>query len=203
MNIVIIEAIEMYRGPLFNFLESENHFVMKYSDIDEFLPPPPVQIDLVILGKDNQNLIDAKQLLEIAPTLLISALDDTDFIRKALVSGFSYIHRTAEKDHILEAIENMSHNQFYIENHIKDLLIRKFIIESHNPYDLEKLSNRESDVFTLIGQGFNVKDIANQLNMSPKTVETHKSRIKDKFGLKSVKDLRKKAVQASLVECQS
>lgn len=201
MNIVIIEAIEMYRGPLFNFLESQNHFVMKYSSVEEFLPPPPVQIDVIIQGKDNQNIGDTKTLLDIAPTLLISSLDDTDFIRKALITGASYIHRGAEKEHILEALENTSHDTFYCEDEVKDRLIRKFIIESHNPYDLEKLSNRESAVFQLIGQGHNVKDIAAQLNMSPKTVETHKSRIKDKFGLKSVKDLRKKAVQASLVEC--
>ena len=63
---------------------------------------------------------------------------------------------------------------------------------------LERLSDRELQVFRLIGQGRSVKDIADELFLSPKTVETHKEHIKRKLNLDSSNDLLRYAIEARL-----
>jgi DNA-binding NarL/FixJ family response regulator len=61
---------------------------------------------------------------------------------------------------------------------------------------LERLSDRELQIFRLIGEGRSVKDIAETLFLSPKTVETHKEHIKQKLNLQSSNDLRRFAIEA-------
>ena len=63
---------------------------------------------------------------------------------------------------------------------------------------LERLSDRELQVFRLIGQGRSVKDIADELFLSPKTVETHKEHIKQKLNLDSSNDLLRYAIESRM-----
>ena len=60
---------------------------------------------------------------------------------------------------------------------------------------IEKLTDREFEVFQLIGQGKGTRDIANHLHLSVKTVEVHRANIKEKLGLKSATDLVRQAVR--------
>jgi DNA-binding NarL/FixJ family response regulator len=61
--------------------------------------------------------------------------------------------------------------------------------------DIERLSNRELQVFELIGQGVPVSQIASQLNLSIKTIETHQAHIKKKLGLESAHELNQRAIR--------
>jgi DNA-binding NarL/FixJ family response regulator len=63
---------------------------------------------------------------------------------------------------------------------------------------LERLSDRELQIFRMIGQGRSVKDIAEALFLSPKTVEAHKEHIKQKLDLQSSNDLLRYAIEARL-----
>jgi len=60
---------------------------------------------------------------------------------------------------------------------------------------LERLSNREIEVFEMIGQGLTTQQIAGRLKLSPKTVETHREKIKQKLNLKNSSELGRRAVQ--------
>ena len=62
------------------------------------------------------------------------------------------------------------------------------------PAPLERLTDREREVFALIGHGLGTRDIARQLNLSVKTIETHQARIKDKLGLTNGCELTRAAV---------
>ena len=64
----------------------------------------------------------------------------------------------------------------------------------------ERLSDRELEIFNLIGQGLGVRQIAEKLHLSVKTVETHREHIKEKIGLKSSRELLRFAVQSQIEE---
>jgi DNA-binding NarL/FixJ family response regulator len=98
-------------------------------------------------------------------------------------------------DKILTAIRKTSSGDMYVSEELASKLIqkvsRKESFDSQSDYTV--LSDRELDVFRLIGQGLTTKQIADELHLSVKTIETHRTRIKDKLSIKSTNELMIKA----------
>lgn len=195
MNIVIIEEIEMYRGALFDFLETAGHFVMKYSSIDDFSPPPPVLIDLIILGKDKRDLSGVGELLEFAPVLIVSSIKEISFIKNVLITGASYKSRSEDKICFIDAINIIKQGELYMSDQVKNNLIKLFLSSGIAVSWQEVLTEKEKEIFNLIGKGLRAKEIMIAMNIGRPTVDAHKMNIKRKLGLKNSKDLLKKAVQ--------
>jgi DNA-binding CsgD family transcriptional regulator len=66
-------------------------------------------------------------------------------------------------------------------------------IEAARRFDINSLSDRELEIFSFIGRGFSVSELASELNVSVKTIETHQMRIKEKLAVRSAAELRQKA----------
>jgi len=139
------------------------------------------------------------------PGLLIivySAFEETIFAERALRAGANgYLMKKAVKEEMLAAIRDVLRGQIYVS---RDLALRAFQKSLATPQPnraswnlptIDDLSDREMHVFQLIGSGLGTNKIAHELNLSVKTIETHRENIKRKLGLSSGRELVERAIK--------
>jgi DNA-binding NarL/FixJ family response regulator len=131
------------------------------------------------------------QLRQLCPDIKVLALsvhEDIGYLRKLLEAGASgYVLKRSAADTLIQAIRMVAAGGMYLDpaiaGKVVGSLLGKPVVVGH-PAAAE-LSERETDVVRLIAQGYSNKEIATQLNLSVKTVETYKSRAMEKIGLDS------------------
>lgn len=133
--------------------------------------------------------------------VLVSSLhDETLYAERVIRAGaMGYIKKQEAGDEVLTALRRVLQGQIYLSGGMTDRLIRRGL----GAYDrkrntVEDLSEREMQVFELVGQGQRTSDIAGRLGLSVKTIETYRQRIKDKLHLKNGADLARCAAQWAL-----
>jgi len=134
--------------------------------------------------------------------LVYSAFEETIFAERALRAGANgYLMKKAIKEEMLIAIRDVLRGQIYVS---KDLAMRAFQKSLETPRQnrtsgnlptIDNLSDREMHVFQLIGSGLGTKKIAHSLNLSVKTIETHRENIKRKLGLNFGRQLIQRAIK--------
>ena len=134
------------------------------------------------------------------PSLVLSMYDESLYAERALVSGArGYIMKQKAIGQVVEALRQVLSGNVYASQTIKDKVFNR-LISSGKPnekFSLDKLTNRELEIFRLIGDGLESKEIADRLNVSIKTVGTHRENIKEKFNIKHYTELVKFAVHWS------
>ncbi|HKI77435.1 MAG TPA: response regulator transcription factor [Ignavibacteriaceae bacterium] len=117
--------------------------------------------------------------------------NDPIFLKKLVHSGvLGVLHKKSHQEEIINAIMIVGIGKVFIDKEISSIILNYEIrLKTFNDSYLQKLSDREIEVLEYIYIGLSNKEIALQLNISIRTVEKHKDRIKNKVGLSSVKDL--------------
>jgi DNA-binding NarL/FixJ family response regulator len=132
--------------------------------------------------------------------LVCSMRDESLFAERAINTGaHGYINKHEVAGHVIDALRQVLGGKIYLSPDVVERIITGFA--RNQPVtgsSIEELSNRELEVFWLIGQGRSTAEIAKQLNLSVKTVETHREKIKRKLGLTSAGELMRHAVQWDL-----
>jgi DNA-binding NarL/FixJ family response regulator len=160
--------------------------------------PDLVLADISLPGKNGLELIkDIRALSPGAPILVVSMHDESLYAERALRAGArGYIMKQEGGKKLMTAIRQVLNGQIYVSEKMSARILETFSgrrAEFASP--MEKLSDREFEVFQLIGQGKGTRDIAEQLHLSVKTVEVHRANIKEKLKLKSATDLVREAVR--------
>ena len=128
------------------------------------------------------------------PILILSMHEESFWAEQVLQHGASgYVQKDADTAVVIEAIQKIVSGEIYLSNAIQQKLLRQFSGLTQNNTSLQSLSRREMEVFQYMAQGFSSTDIAKNLYISLKTVQTHQSNIKTKLQQKTLKDLRKLA----------
>jgi DNA-binding NarL/FixJ family response regulator len=161
--------------------------------------PEIVLADLTMPGRSGLEFV--KDVLAVFPTLpilIVSMHDEAVFAERALRAGArGYIMKEAGGEAVVAAIRQILRGEIYVSPtmsaRILEGLSGKKPRGSSSP--IEKLSDREFEIFQLIGQGKSTRDIAEQLHLSTKTVDVHRSHIKEKLDLKDVTALIRHAVR--------
>jgi DNA-binding NarL/FixJ family response regulator len=134
--------------------------------------------------------------------LVLSMHDETLYAERALRAGaMGYVMKQEPQETVMSAIRRVLRGETYLSEKMASKLLRNITGRRGGEAEaspLERLSDRELQVFRMIGQGRSVKDIADALFLSPKTVETHKEHIKQKLKLASSNDLLRYAIEARL-----
>ncbi|MCX8023040.1 MAG: response regulator transcription factor [Syntrophorhabdaceae bacterium] len=155
-------------------------------------------IDISLKGLDGIELI--KKIKERYPDILIlvvSMHDETLFAERALRAGAKgYIMKQEAIEKVMDAIRKVLKGELYISEKVSENIVKKFIDGKKDPTKspVEILSDRELEVFNLIGQGYKPRQIADTLHVSVKTVESYRSKIKEKLNLNSSTELIKHAI---------
>jgi DNA-binding NarL/FixJ family response regulator len=135
------------------------------------LKPDVVVVDISLKSSDGIEL--TKRLKALHPGLsviVLSVHDESLYAERALLAGAkAYLMKDAVSENIVKAIRTVLSGEIYVSNTIS----KKFL---HN-------SDREFEIFRLIGEGYKASQIAGQLHLSTKTVETYRSRVKEKLNL--------------------
>ena len=100
-------------------------------------------------------------------------------------------------ENVVRALHEIMDGRPYLSQAMSAKLITKFASGSENgkANPTDKLSDRELEILELIGKGHEVRDIATELHLSPKTVETHRAHIKEKLNLANARQVARYAVQ--------
>ncbi len=163
------------------------------------LNPDLVIVDISLKGIDGIELIRRiKTRFSNLSVLVVSMHDESFFAERALRSGArGYIMKQEAVEKVLEAIHKVLNGEIYVSDKIGLKMIEKFIDgkpdKMYSP--LEALSDRELEVFQLIGQGLETRQIAKELHVSIKTVESYRAHIKEKFKIKTSTELLRYAIR--------
>jgi DNA-binding NarL/FixJ family response regulator len=168
-------------------------------DVIEHEKPDLVITDLTMAGRSGMDLI--KDLVVMHPGLKIlvcSMHDELLYAERALRAGAKgYVMKDADGPTFLAAIRRVLSGQVYMSDKLAARVLDAFAGTrprgSSSP--LEKLSDREFEVFRLFGEGKTAKEIAAQLNLSPKTVSVHRDHIKEKMGFSTSAEMIREAVR--------
>ena len=161
--------------------------------------PDLVLLDLSLAGGDGMEL--CKQLQERyqgLPALIISMHDESLYAERCLRAGaMGYVMKQEPPDKVMSAIRKVLTGNIYLSDAMSAKLLRNLAgARNADTPPLERLSDRELEIFRLIGKGHSVRSIAEELFLSPKTVEAHKEHIKQKLNLKTSNELLQYAIEA-------
>jgi DNA-binding NarL/FixJ family response regulator len=155
-------------------------------------------VDISLQGIDGIELIKKIRVRDANfPILVVSMHDESLFAERALRAGAKgYIMKQEAIEKMMEAIRKVIRGELYVSERVSATIVKKFIDgkAENTRSPMEVLSNREFEVFQLIGQGFATRQIAGELNVSIKTVESYRANIKEKLGLKNATELLRHAV---------
>ncbi len=154
-------------------------------------------IDLSLAGGSGLDLIERIKSLDKDILMLVASMhDETLYAERVLAAGArGYINKQEAQDSIIRAIRQVLAGRVYLSQQMTDRLLSGMVDVSGEKRDIDSLSNRELQVFELIGQGVSTSRIADQLNLSTKTIETHQAHIKKKLGLSSAHQLTQRAIR--------
>jgi len=177
--------------------EAENaHEAM---ELIKVLKPDMAIVDISIKGIDGIKLIEnIKQRYPNFPILVFSMLDESFYAERVLNAGANgYLMKHEALKNIIKAIHCVLFERFFISDKISAKVMYKSLFNKHKSCSspIELLSNRELEVFRLIGQGYGTRRIAEELYLSIRTVETYRTRIKEKCHLKNGEELLQHAIQ--------
>jgi DNA-binding NarL/FixJ family response regulator len=170
------------------------------------LQPDVVLMDIMMKGMTG---IEAtrwiKEQNNTAKVILCSTEVRKDFVSTGIKSGIDgYIPKDASKEMLLEAIEKVYHGERYFTEAITKLIFEDFYLaekgqKKREQKVTEELTGRESEILALVAEGLANKEISERLFISVRTVETHKTHILDKLGLKNTAELIKYAIKHNII----
>ena len=132
------------------------------------------------------------------PVLVLSMHDESLYALRAMRAGADgYVMKHEAMANVVQAVHEVFNGRPYLSPAMAAQVITKFAHrQSEGEVDaVERLSDRELEILELIGKGNEVRQIAKLLNLSPKTVETHRAHIKDKLDLKNSREVARFALQ--------
>jgi DNA-binding NarL/FixJ family response regulator len=160
--------------------------------------PDLLVIDLSLDGENGIDLIDfAKSRAPAIKILVYSAHDEETFAGRVLrAGGLGFINKREPISKVVEAIRQVLRGEVYLSPQMtKSLLHRAALGQTLDSEPMSALSDRELQVFQLIGEGLSTVQIAEKLQVSPKTVESHRKTIKQKLNIQTSTQLSRRAFQ--------
>lgn len=160
--------------------------------------PDVVIVDLTLKGGHGLELIQKIKARNAHVKMLVSSMhDESLFAERALRAGAAgYISKQESPEKIIDAMRRVLEGEIYLSSRMATRLLHRISIGDPLDQDpIESLSDRELEVFEMIGQGISTKQIARKLDLSHKTIETHREKIKSKLNLKNSTELTRHATQ--------
>jgi len=206
-TILIVDDHPMFRRGLASLIESEPDLAVcgQAGSSEAALQaaqqsqPDLLIVDLALGESDGLDLVkELKRRHPRIPALVLSMHDEAVYAERSLRAGArGSVTKLQLDETVLVAIRSLLAGETYMSGTVGERLAARFVagrtLATDSP--LEALSDRELQVFRLIGQGRSTRQIAATLHLSIKTIETHREHIKEKLNLKSAAELLRYAVQ--------
>ncbi|KIE58043.1 LuxR family transcriptional regulator [Methylacidiphilum kamchatkense Kam1] len=201
IKVFIVDDHPIVREGIAQLLSKEKNIIVcgeasnaydGFEKIGKTLPDVAI-INLSMPGKNGLELIrDIRFAYPNVSNLVFSMHDEMIYAERALKAGArGYVMKTEGVEKLIEAIYKVSRGEIAVSPRVSNEIISNISSKNqktiNNPTQL--LSNREFEIFQLIGKGLGIRQIAEQLHISIKTVESYRSSIKEKLKIKSTEEL--------------
>jgi DNA-binding NarL/FixJ family response regulator len=166
-------------------------------DLLEPSKPDIVVTDLLLPDRNGLELVrELHTTHPEIPVLVVSMYDERIYCERVLRAGAcGYVMKEAASDQLVNAIRRVLSGRHYVSEALLETLMGESVRQTHPTLPLNRLTNREMEVFELIGQGLSQDDISKHLGIKPRTVEAHRTNIRKKLGLRNSKELLTFAVR--------
>jgi DNA-binding NarL/FixJ family response regulator len=168
------------------------------------LKPDILIVDISLNGPDGLELLkNIRITLPHLPVLILSMHDESIYAERALRAGANgYIMKQEATEKVLVALRRILSGEIYVSGRIANSMLQHYVrgaVPSEHS-SISELTDRELEVFRLIGDGYGTRQIAEVLHLSIKTVESYQAHIKEKLCLRSARELVQHAVQWNVKE---
>lgn len=166
--------------------------------------PDIALVDISLNGPDGLELLKSIRMRHPhLPVLILSMHDESIYAERALRAGANgYIMKQEATEKVLEALRRIVNREIYVSDRVANKMLQQYIggnaVAQRSP--VADLTDRELEVFRLIGGGHSTRQIAEELRLSVKTVESYQAHIKEKLSLRSARELMQHAIQWSISE---
>jgi DNA-binding NarL/FixJ family response regulator len=158
--------------------------------------------DISLNGPDGLDLLkNLRTLYPNLPVLILSMHDESIYAERALrARANGYIMKQEATEKVLVAVRRILGGDIYLSDRMANKLLHQYVSGASADMNthLSALSDRELEVFRLIGEGRSTRQIAEKLHLSIKTVETYQAHIKEKLSLRSGRELVQHAIQSNI-----
>ncbi len=169
----------------------------------EGLKPDVLIVDISLDGPDGLDLLKQIRTQDPGlPVLILSMHDESIYAERALRAGANgYIMKQEATDNVLDALRRILNHGVYVSPRIANKMLQRFVggtstDQKHSSVD--DLSDRELEVLRLMGAGHGTRQIAEELHLSVKTVETYQAHLKEKLVLRNSRELVQYATRWSM-----
>jgi DNA-binding NarL/FixJ family response regulator len=163
------------------------------------LRPDMVVLDISLSGPDGLEVLKEIRMKHGSlPVLILSMHDETIYAERAMRAGANgYIMKQEATEKVLVAIRRILHGDLYLSDRLTTAMLHQFVRGTAFPKTspIVSLTDRELEVFRLIGEGHGTRQIADELHLSVKTIESHQAHIKEKLALKNARELVQHAIE--------
>ena len=206
-KIIIVDDHPIIRQGLAELINHEKDLVVcgeaedapEAMDAIKKLNPDLIIVDISLKKKNGVELIkDIKSQYPDLPILTLSMHDESLYAERALRAGAKgYVMKAEATEKVISAIHKILNGQLYVSSKIAEKMMYKLVggRPTFGGSTLDNLSDRELEVFLLIGQGHGTSQIAEKLFLSIKTIETYRAHIKEKLNLTNGAELLQYAIQ--------
>lgn len=207
-TIILIDDHPLYRQGVMHFLQREKglNVLGEAADTEEGMRlvqekrPDLAVVDLSLQKGNGIDFVKAVKAFDPQlPVLVHSMYDESLYAERALKAGArGYVEKTSGPEVLAQAIHSVLRGQIYLSDQMMErVLERRFSGGRDSASSVSRLSDRELEVFQLIGAGLTTNEIAKSLQLSVKTIETYRAKIKSKMSLKNNMELIQRAVHMS------
>ena len=167
-------------------------------------PPDIMIVDISLNGPDGLEMLKHVRIRSPRlPVLILSMHDESLYAERALRAGANgYIMKQEATEKVLVAVRRILRGEIYVSDRIANSMLQHYV-RGTNPAgrsSIAELTDRELEVFRLIGEGHGTRQIAEALHLSVKTVESYQAHIKEKLSLRSARELVQHAIQWNVTE---
>ena len=209
IKITIVDDHSIVRSGLVKILKEESDMMILaetsgYAELFASLKnsrPDIILIDISIPGKNGLEILkEVKQYYPAVKVLMLSMHPEDRFAVRAIKAGASgYVTKESASEELVRAIRQVYNGGKFITPSLTEKLVNYFEILGNKP-EHEKLSDRELQIMNMIASGKKVKEIADELSLSPATIATYRARVLEKMNLKSNVELANYALRHNLVD---
>ncbi|MCH1571537.1 MAG: response regulator transcription factor [Longimicrobiales bacterium] len=211
IKILLVDDHAMFRAGIRALIDVEDRLevVGEASSGDEGvdkvreLKPDIVIMDLSMPGSNGLEATRRIAALQLKTSVLVLTVHaEEEYLVPVVEAGASgYLTKTSADTDLLEAIKVVARGQVFLPPKAATLLLRRYKdAEGDESAGLNDLSSREQEVLALTAEGFSSREIGQKLFISPKTVDTYRSRIMDKLGLSHRSELVRFALRVGLLK---
>jgi two-component system, NarL family, invasion response regulator UvrY len=207
MNVILADDHTIVRHGLRQLLDREADITVageasngnEVFDLLRTVEADVIVLDITMPGRNGlETLKDLKRLYPAIPVLVLSMHPSDQYALRVLKAGAAgYLTKETAPDDLVAAIQKAFRGEKYISPDVADILAT-FVHQGGSDEPHKLLSDRELEVFCLIGSGKGLTQIGDQLNLSVKTISTYRTRIMEKTGLASNAEITRYVVEHKL-----